>query len=89
MAGLTTMRKLLGLYIAALLPKNKINTYQLSFLPGTSPTDGLHTMERVRELALEWQSPVWIAKLDLHKAFDTVKRTTVLASLKMKHTPAH
>ena len=46
--------------------------------------DGIFVLSRVPELSREWGQELYVAQLDLTKAFDRVKHSAVINALKMQ-----
>ena len=69
---LTTFRKLLRYIWLLKLPHLFWKTLQTAFVPHRQGAEAVYMIERCTELAREWNIPVFIAQLDLKKAFDRI-----------------
>ena len=67
-----------------MLPTLKYETLQCGFVPGGLAANGVYLLNRAAELSCEWKVPLYVAQLDLRKAFDQVKHSAVLDGLKMQ-----
>ena len=54
---------------------------QLGFRRTRQPSEALFTPHRLTELAQEWEQPLTIMRLDLSKAFDRMKQSSILQML--------
>ena len=50
---------------------------------------GVYTLLRAAELAREWGKPLFVAQLDLEKAFDHVRREAAIAALRLQGASLH
>ena len=81
---LTTARKLLGYLWMQTLPDLHFRSFQTGFIPGGHAAFGVFALNRAAELSREWAQEVYVAQLDLKKAFDRVKHTAVIRALKLQ-----
>ena len=65
----------------------KIGEEQQGFRKGRGTTDGLFTLRPFVEKKLEKQGSMCISFVDLEKAFDTVSREIVMATLRWLRVP--
>jgi hypothetical protein len=86
-ACLTTMRKLLGYMWLLALPALTFKTAQTAFIGGSHACMGVHVIQRIAELAREWRQPVYIAQVDLRKAFDHVRHSAAIEAMQMQGIP--
>ena len=84
---LCTMRKLLGYLWLASLPVLVFLTAQTAFVPGAHACMGVHTILRAAELAREWRQPLFLAQLDLEKAFDRLDHRAAFEAMRMFQVP--
>ena len=54
---------------------------QAGFRPGYSTTDHLFTSQQLRQRATKWHQPLWVAAIDIKKAFDRHKQGDPLSTL--------
>jgi hypothetical protein len=54
---------------------------QFAFLPGKSITDPTMVLQQVCEKSREWGKSLYIMKLDLNKAFDSILHEAILQAL--------
>ena len=78
---LTTFRKLLGYIWLLKLPPLSWKTLQTAFIPHRQGAEAVYMIERCTELAREWNIPVFIAQLDLKKAFDRISHDSIVEML--------
>ena len=83
-ACLTTMRKLLGYMWLAALPPMTFATAQTAFIAGSHACMGVHALQRIAELSREWRLPVFIAQVDLRKAFDHIWHSAAIEAMRMQ-----
>ena len=83
-SSLSTMRKLLGYVWLAAMGDTQFNSFQTGFLRKTDASHGILVLERGSELAKEWKTHLFIAQLDLKKAFDHVQHSFATAALQHK-----
>ena len=83
-SSLSTMRKLLGYVWLAAMGDTQFNSFQTGFLRKTDASHGIFVLERASELAKEWKTPLFMAQLDLKKAFDHVQHSFATAALQHK-----
>jgi hypothetical protein len=84
-AGLVTMRKLLGYLWLNSLPQIVFFSIQTAFVPGSHADTGPFLLNRSAELAREWRFPLAIAQVDIHKAFDHVRHEACFEAMKRKN----
>ena len=68
-SSLSTMRKLLGYVWLEAMGYTQFHSFQTGFLRKTDASHGVSVLERASELAKEWRTPLFLAQLDLKKAF--------------------
>ena len=61
--------------------------YQCGFRPQRSCADQLFTLRKLCELAVEWQQRLYVAFVDLRKAFDSLHRPALWAILRSRGIP--
>ena len=83
-SSLSTMRKLLGYVWLAAMGDTQFNSFQTGFLRKTDASHGVFVLERASELAKEWKILLFLAQLDLKKAFDHVQHSFATAALQHK-----
>ena len=83
-AGLVTMRKLLGYLWLSSLPKIVFFSIQTAFIPGSHADTGPFLLNRSAELAREWRFPLAVGQIDVHKAFDHVRHEACFEALRRK-----
>ena len=83
-SSLSTMRNLLGYVWLAAMGDTQFNSFQTGFLRKTDASHGVFVLERASELAKEWKTPLFLAQLDLKKAFDHVQHSFATAVLQHK-----
>ena len=83
-ACLPAARKLLGYLWMQFLPELRFESFQCGFIPGAHASNGVYTVNRICELSREWGKPVFLAQLDLRKAFDRVRHSAVIDALKLQ-----
>src|SRR5580692_7598626 len=59
--------------------KVKLDDMQFGFRPGKGTTDAIFVIRQVQERFLEKKKDLWIAFVDLEKAFDRVPREVLLS----------
>ena len=84
-ACLPVARKLLGYLWLQSLPRMVFQTFQCGFVPGSHAANGVYVIRRISELAREWKVPVFVAQLDLKKAFDRVFHSAILKALLLQN----
>src|SRR5664279_2582017 len=62
--------------------KVSINDMQFGFMPGKGTTDAIFIVRQIQERFLEKKRDLWMAFLDLEKAFDRVPREVVWWALR-------
>ena len=83
-ACLPTARKLLGYLWMQTLPNLRYESMQCGFVPGSHAANGVYSIGRAIELSKEWGKTLFIAQLDLTKAFDKVLHSGVINALKLQ-----
>ena len=83
-ASLSTFRKLMGYVAMGMLPKLNFESFQTGFVPGGHAGAGVYVMKRAAELAREWGLELYVAQIDLCKAFDRVKHSAAIRALKLQ-----
>ena len=83
-ACLPVARKLCGYLWMQMLPPLRFLSFQCGFIPGSHAASGVYTVKRAAELSREWNVPLFVAQLDLRKAFDRVFHSAVLAALRLQ-----
>ena len=83
-ASLVTLRKLIGYIFLHALPKCAFDTLQCGFVAGRDAAQAVYCVKRLAENAREWSEPLFIAQLDMSKAFDKVKHSAILRALRKK-----
>ena len=84
------LRKIIALPISKqlrALGEQRLLEYQCGFRPQRSCCDQLFTLRRLTELALAKQQRLYIAFVDLRKAFDSVNRTALWVVLLARGYP--
>ena len=81
---LCTARKLLGHLWVQTLPVLNFESIQTGFVPKSHASDGIFAIKRAAELSREWGKKLYIAQLDLKRAFDRVKHSAVLNALTLQ-----
>ena len=81
---LSTMRKLLGSVWLEAMGDTQFNSFQTGFLRKTDASHGVFVLERASEMAKEWKTPLFLAQLDLKKAFDHVQHSFATTELQQK-----
>ena len=89
LACLVTMRKLLGYLWLASLPSLCFQTFQTAFVKGTHAMHGVFALLKAAELSKQWGEPLYVAQLDLKKAFDHVDRGAAIDALKLQGASLH
>ena len=83
-ASLPAIRKLLGYIWLMWLPPLTFFSLQTGFVPKSHPATGVFLLKRAAELSREWGQEIFVAQLDLRKAFDRVKHTAAIRALKLR-----
>ena len=65
----------------ATMIESKLGEEQFGFRPGRGCSDAVHTLRIVVEKALEWGQELWVAALDVEKAFDRVTHHALFHSM--------
>ena len=63
-------------------PNENQSAEHAGFRPGYSTTDHVVTFQELRQRAIEWHQPLWVAAICFKEAFDTVERSSVRKALK-------
>ena len=77
---------LLTLIQPALAPV--ISEHQMGFRRHRQASELLHVVAKLIELAEEWKTPLTIVRLDMKKAFDRLKQSSILNTLRWYELPA-
>ena len=64
-----------------------ISEHQAGFRRQRQASEILQVISKLIELSLEWQHPLTIVRLDMRKAFDRVKQSTILETLESTQLP--
>ena len=64
-----------------------ISEHQAGFRRHRQASEILQVISKLIELSLEWQQPLTIVRLDMRKAFDRVKQSTILETLESTRLP--
>ena len=59
----------------------QISENQLGFRRSRQASEVLHIISKLIEMALEWQQPLTIVRLDMRKAFDKLHQSAILTTL--------
>ena len=84
------LRKVIALVLSAELCKRLepgLLEYQCGFRPQRGCADQLFTLRKLSELAVEWQQRLYVAFVDLRKAFDSISRPALWAVLRSRGVP--
>lgn len=84
-AVITVQAKLYSMLVSSRISQHidqRLPVEQPGFRPGMGCTDHIHTVRMVAEKSKEWGQTLWVASLDLEKAFDKVFFTAVLDALR-------
>eukprot|EP00969_Alexandrium_andersonii_P066030 2912519-Alexandrium_andersonii.AAC.1 len=82
-AGLCSMRKLLGYLWLWSLPQLVWVSVQTAFVPGIQGGEGVFMINRAEELSREWQVPLALVQLDLRKAFDHIDHRAAFRAMRL------
>ena len=82
--GLKLLEKIIDRRLRELV---SINRMQFGFSKGRGTTDAIFTLRQVQEKMLEKKKKVYMAFLDLEKAYDRVSREVVYWCLQRKGVP--
>ena len=88
-ACLTAMRKLWGYLWLQSLPRITFGSFQTAFVKGAHPLQGAQSVLTAAEKAREWDIPLFIAQIDLKKAFDHVDREAAHQALREHGVGVH
>ena len=80
-AALVTLRKLVGYLFLHFVPSPSWHTLQCGFVSGRDAAQAVFCVKRLGEVAREWKRHMYIAQLDMSKAFDKVYHSAILAAL--------
>ena len=83
-ACLPVARKLLGYIWLQMLPALRYHTLQCGFVPKSQAANGVYILKRTAELSKEWKKPLFLAQLDLTKAFDRELHSAVVKALRLQ-----
>ena len=83
-ACLPVCRKLLGYLWMQTLPTLRYDSFQCGFVHGAHAAAGVYLIKRAAELSREWKIPLYVAQLDLKKAFHRVLHSAVMNALRMQ-----
>ena len=83
-ACLSAARKILGYLWMQMLPALTYTSFQTGFVAGMQAADGIFVIKRAAELSREWCKSMFICQLDLSRAFDRVKHSTIIKALKLQ-----
>jgi hypothetical protein len=87
---ISLLRKIIALVLARDLCRRLgpgLLEYQCGFRPQRSCADQLFTLRKLSELSVEWQQRLYIAFIDLAKAFDSIPRPALWAVLRARGVP--
>jgi hypothetical protein len=87
---ISLLRKLLALILSADLSRllePGLLEYQCGFRPQRGCADQLFTLRKISELSIEWQQRLYLAFVDLRKAFDSIPRPALWAVLRARGVP--
>lgn len=88
---ISLLRKLVALILSADLSRllePDLLEYQCGFRPQRGCADQLFTLRKVTELSIEWQQRLYLAFVDLRKAFDSISRPALWTVLCARGVPA-
>ena len=83
-ACLPASRKLLGYLWIQMLPSLRYESLQCGFVPKSHASNGVYVIKRAAELSREWKKSIFLAQLDLKKAFDKVRHSAVVRALRLQ-----
>jgi hypothetical protein len=78
------MRKLLGYIWICLLPLLTFVSVQTAFVPGSHADTGVFMINKAAELSREWRVPLFLAQLDVKKAFDHVDHRAAFKAMRLQ-----
>ena len=84
-AALVTFRKLVGYLFLHFAPSPSWHPLQCGFVSGRDASQAVFCIMRLGEVAKEWKRRLYIAQLDMLKAFDKVYHSAILAALDRIH----
>ena len=64
-----------------------VTEHQAGFRRNRQASEILHVIGKLIELAIEWQKPLTIVRLDMRKAFDRIKQSSILEALEATPLP--
>ena len=67
-----------------MLPSLRFVSFQCGFVSGAHAANGVYVVKRAAELSKEWSMSLYVAQLDLKKAFDRILHSAVLDALRLK-----
>ena len=67
-----------------MLPSLCFVSFQCGFVSGAHAANGVYVVKRAAELSNEWNVPLYVAQLDLKKAFDRILHSAVLDALRLQ-----
>ena len=85
---LPVARKLCGYLWLQMLPTLRFDSFQCGFIPGSHAANGVYVIKRAFELSKEWGLSLFVAQLDLKKAFDRVLHSAVINALLLQQASA-
>ena len=80
-ASLVTLRKMVGYLFLHFTPIRSWQSLQFGFVSGRDAAQAVFCVKRLGEVAKEWKRRLYIAQLDMSKAFDKVFHSAILAAL--------
>ena len=83
-SSLSTMRKLIGYVWLEAMGDTQFRSFQTGFLRKTDASHGVFVLDRASEIAKEWKTPLFLAQLDLKKAFDHLQHSFASTALQHK-----
>ena len=84
-AALVTLRKLVGYLFLYFAPSPSWQTFQCGFVSGRDAAQAVFCVKRLGEVAKVWKQHLYIAQLDMSKAFDKVYHSAILTALDKIH----
>ena len=84
-AALVTLRKLVGYLFLYFTPSPSWQAFQCGFVSGRDAAQAVFCVKRLGEVAKEWKQRLYIAQLDMSKAFDKVYHSAILTALDKIH----
>ena len=80
----TNCSQAIGIFVDADAAPLNYLSFQCGFIPGSHAANGVYCIKRAAELSKEWSKPLYIAQLDLSKAFDRVLHSAIIDALKLQ-----